>query len=132
VRPLAERLRAAGATLALPVVVAPGEPLLFRIWHADAPLVAGPFDAAHPSEGPAVVPDVVIVPLLGFDAAGYRLGYGAGYYDRTLAALRPRPLALGVGFACGRLPTIRPQPHDIALDAIVTEDGVVRPGGENG
>jgi 5-formyltetrahydrofolate cyclo-ligase len=65
----------------------------------------------------------LIVPLLGFDAAGYRLGYGGGYYDRTLAAMAPRPLSIGVGYELGRLDTIHPQAHDIPLDAIVTENG---------
>jgi hypothetical protein len=69
---------------------------------------------------------VLIVPLLGFDAEGYRLGYGGGHYDRTLAAMVPRPLTIGVGYALGRLETIYPQPHDIPLDAIVTETGYVR------
>jgi 5,10-methenyltetrahydrofolate synthetase len=68
----------------------------------------------------------LIVPLLGFDAAGYRLGYGGGYYDRTLATLTPRPLTVGVGYELGRLETIHPQAHDIPLDAIVTEAGTIR------
>src|SRR3546814_5034519 len=68
----------------------------------------------------------LLEPLVGFEAACYRRGYGGGYYDRTLATLDPRPLTIGVGYACGRLDTIFPQPHDIPLDAIVTEAGVVR------
>jgi 5-formyltetrahydrofolate cyclo-ligase len=66
------------------------------------------------------------VPLLGFDAAGYRLGQGGGYYDRTLANLPQRPLTIGIGYEFGRLETIHPQPHDIPMDAIVTERGVER------
>jgi 5-formyltetrahydrofolate cyclo-ligase len=65
----------------------------------------------------------LLVPLVGFDSAGYRLGYGGGYYDRTLAAPEKRPRLIGVGFELGRLPTIHPQPHDIPLDVIITEVG---------
>jgi 5-formyltetrahydrofolate cyclo-ligase len=65
--------------------------------------------------------------LVGFDGEGYRLGYGGGYYDRTIAAFAKRPFALGIGFELSRLPTIYPQPHDLAMDAIVTEAGVWRP-----
>jgi 5-formyltetrahydrofolate cyclo-ligase len=75
-----------------------------------------------------VRPDALVVPLLGFDDAGYRLGYGAGFYDRTFASFPEKPLALGIGFALGRLATIRPQPFDIAMDAILTEDGWFRRG----
>ena len=67
-----------------------------------------------------------LVPLVGFDAGGYRLGYGGGYYDRSLAARTPRPLAIGIGFEISRLATIHPQPHDIPMDAIVTERGMLR------
>lgn len=129
VLPLVARLRAQGVTIALPAVVAPGQPLEFRRWDPDRPLARDAFDFAYPADGAAVVvPDVLVVPLLGFDAAGFRLGYGSGYYDRTLAALHPRPRTLGVGFECTRLPTIRPQGHDVPLDAIVTERGVQRRG----
>ena len=76
-----------------------------------------------PADGRVVTPTVLLVPLLGFDEAGYRLGYGGGYYDRTLAAMTPRPLTIGVGYEVGRLKTIRPQPHDIPMDAIATETG---------
>jgi 5-formyltetrahydrofolate cyclo-ligase len=76
-----------------------------------------------PAEGPPVQPDTLLVPLVGFDARGYRLGHGGGYYDRTLAAMPRRPLAVGIGFESLRLPTIHPQPHDIPMDMIVTERG---------
>ena len=79
-----------------------------------------------PADGPSVTPDVLLVPLVGFDAGGYRLGYGGGYYDRSLAARTPRPLAIGIGFEISRLATIHPQPHDIPMDAIVTERGMLR------
>jgi 5,10-methenyltetrahydrofolate synthetase len=70
---------------------------------------------------------MILLPLNGFDPAGYRLGYGGGYFDRTLAALSPRPLTIGIGFELNRIASIRPQAHDLALDWIVTENGVFRP-----
>jgi 5-formyltetrahydrofolate cyclo-ligase len=73
-----------------------------------------------------VQPSLLLIPLLGFDSQGYRLGYGGGYYDRTLAALRLKPLTIGIGYEAGRLETIQPQPHDIPLDAVVTESGITR------
>ena len=76
--------------------------------------------------GAWLVPDLILLPLNGFDAAGYRLGYGGGYFDRTLAALLPRPLAIGVGFEINRLDSIRPESHDQRLDWIVTEAGAFR------
>jgi 5,10-methenyltetrahydrofolate synthetase len=79
-----------------------------------------------PGGGPAIDPDIVLLPLVAFDTAGYRLGYGGGYFDRTLAARVPRPLAIGVGFELGRVADIRPQGHDVRLDAVVTEAGVFR------
>ena len=82
----------------------------------------GVWNIPVPGERTLVQPNLLLVPLVGFDAAGYRLGYGGGYYDRTLAAMSPRPLTIGVGFAMGRLNSIYPQPHDIPMDAIVTED----------
>jgi 5-formyltetrahydrofolate cyclo-ligase len=75
-----------------------------------------------------VAPSALLVPLVGFDEAGYRLGYGGGYYDRTLAAMTTKPLVIAVGLAACRVPTIYPQPHDIAMDAIVTEEGFRRMG----
>jgi 5-formyltetrahydrofolate cyclo-ligase len=79
-----------------------------------------------PAERQVVSPTALLVPLVGFDEQGYRLGYGGGYYDRTLAASKPRPLAIGLGYEFGRLATIHPQPHDAPMDAIVTEAGVRR------
>jgi 5-formyltetrahydrofolate cyclo-ligase len=121
--PYARRLIEAGGRVALPVVVAKGQPLEFRDWVPSAKLASGPWDIPYPAEGPAVTPEALIVPLLGFDSAGYRLGYGAGFYDRTFASFRVKPLAIGVGFELGRLATIYPQPHDIAMDHVVTEAG---------
>jgi 5,10-methenyltetrahydrofolate synthetase len=113
---------------ALPVVIAPHAPLAFRPWRDGAPMEAGPFRTVHPAQGEFVRPDVLLVPMVGFDASGHRLGYGGGYYDRTIAALRPGVRAIGVGFELGRLASLDPQPHDARLDAIVTEAGVFEGG----
>lgn len=111
---------------ALPVIVEKNRPLEFWRWSARTQLCSrGLWNIPSPSERLLVEPDVLLVPLLGFDGAGYRLGYGGGYYDRTLAATVPRPRLIGVGHEFGRLPTIYPQSHDIPMDSIVTEDGVV-------
>ena len=124
--PFARRLVAAGGAVALPVVLGKGLPLEFRRWTPAARMATGVYDIPYPAEGQAVAPAALIVPLLGFDEGGYRLGYGAGYYDCTLAAYRDKPLAIGVGFELGRLPTIHPQPHDIAMDHVLTEAGRFR------
>jgi 5,10-methenyltetrahydrofolate synthetase len=130
-RPLAAALRARGAVTALPVVVAPGQPLIFREWHDGVALTSGPLGIPSPTGSTPVNPTVVLVPLNGWDGSGYRLGYGAGYFDRTLASA-PRPLvAIGVGYELAKMESIRPQPWDVPMDWIVTERGVYRrdPGG---
>jgi 5-formyltetrahydrofolate cyclo-ligase len=129
--PLAAWQAGRNGAVALPAVVGRGLPLEYRPWSPDVPMVPGKisFGIPEPVNGPAVVPDILLVPLLGFDPAGYRLGYGAGYFDRTLAAWPERPGTIGVGFEIGRMPTIRPQLHDIPLDLIVTEAGVFAGGG---
>ena len=113
-----------GATAALPAVVAKASPLQFRKWWPGAPMTPGVYDIPVPDGTEIVIPDAAIVPMIGFDAAGYRLGYGGGYFDRTLAAVLPRPLAIGVAFELGRLQSIHPQPHDIPMDFVVTEAGL--------
>jgi 5-formyltetrahydrofolate cyclo-ligase len=125
-RPLVEDLLAFGVEAALPVALEKRQPLEFRMWHPGMKLERGEWNIPIPAERNIVHPTVLIVPLLGFDAAGYRLGYGGGHYDRTLAAMVPRPFTIGVGYAFGYLETIYPQPHDIPLSAIVTETGSVR------
>jgi 5,10-methenyltetrahydrofolate synthetase len=119
-RPWMGSAHARGVRVALPLVVAKGSPLTFREWHPQARLEQGVWNIPVPVEGAEVIPTVVIAPLVGFDPAGYRLGYGGGFFDRTLAALCPRPIAIGVGHPVGALPTIYPQPHDIAMDWILT------------
>ncbi len=112
-----------GAEAALPVVVEKGKPLEFWSWRPGALRGRGIWDIPIPAERATVHPTALLVPLVGFDVAGYRLGYGGGYYDRTLAVMTPRPLTIGVGQESGRLETIHPQPHDIPMDAIVTDAG---------
>ena len=122
--PLLDALAAKGVKLALPVVEAKAAPLVFRAWEPGAPLVPHRFGMAEPSrDAPTLVPDIVVVPLLAFDRQGYRLGYGGGYYDRTLAALRKRGrvLAVGVGFALQETASVPRASHDMPLDWIVTE-----------
>jgi 5-formyltetrahydrofolate cyclo-ligase len=130
-RPLTHTLRERGAVTALPVVVTPGQALAFREWHPGVALAAGPLGIRYPASSDPVVPTVVLIPLNGWDEAGHRLGYGGGFFDRTLASLPKRPIAIGVGYELGRMPTIRPQAWDIPMDWIVTERGVYRrdPGG---
>lgn len=120
-------LAARGAIAALPVVTAQGAPLTFRRWTADSRMERGIWNIPVPADGPPVTPDITLSPLVGWDAAGYRLGYGGGYFDRTLAALSPRPYAIGIGLDAARLSTIFPQPHDIAMQMIVTESGLHTP-----
>jgi 5,10-methenyltetrahydrofolate synthetase len=124
---LARRLRGRGAVTALPVVVKPRTPLLFREWHPGTALARGVYDIPYPTDAsPEVAPDSVLLPMNGCDDAGYRLGYGGGFFDRTLAAAAKRPLVIGVTFELARIATIHPQPYDIPMDFVVTERGVYR------
>ena len=123
--------RERGATAALPEVVEKGAPLRFRKWWPGAPTRPGVYGIPIPDGTEVIVPEVAIVPMNGFDEEGYRLGYGGAFFDRTLAALDPRPLAIGVSFEIARLATIYPQPHDIPMDFVVTEAGSHRGGGRS-
>jgi 5,10-methenyltetrahydrofolate synthetase len=124
-RPLLTELHAQGANIALPVVEVRGAPLVFRRWSPDMTLVRGDWNIpVPPPDAETLTPEIALAPLVGWDGAGFRLGYGGGYFDRTLAALSPRPFTIGIGLQSARLATIFPQPHDIALDAILTETGV--------
>src|SRR5690606_32683152 len=118
-----DSLRARGARCALPVVVARDAPLEFHDWPPGARLKPGVWRIPVPVDGVPVVPQVVVAPVVGFDRDAYRLGYGGGFYDRTLAAANPRPCVIGVGYAAAELPSILPQPHDVPMDLVVTELG---------
>ncbi len=115
-----------GARVVLPLVEAKARPLVFREWWPDCPMTRGVWNIPIPAEGDPVVPDVVIAPLVGHDPACYRLGYGGGFFDRTLAVLQPRARAIGVGHPVSAIRTIYAQPHDIPMDVIVTGAGKVR------
>ncbi|MEZ5793236.1 5-formyltetrahydrofolate cyclo-ligase [Albidovulum sp.] len=124
-RPLMAELHAAGVIVALPIVETKAAPLTFRRWTPETKMVRGDWNIpVPPPDAPEVRPDIALAPLVGWTAEGYRLGYGGGYFDRTLASLKPRPFVIGIGFEAARLPTIFPQPHDIPLDLILTETGV--------
>lgn len=116
-----------GARSALPCVVHKAAALQFRDWWPGMPTRPGVYDLPIPIDSEVVQPDVVLMPPVGFDNQAYRLGYGGGYYDRTLAALVPVPVKIGVGFDASRIPTIRPQPHDVPMDFMVTQSGVYLP-----
>lgn len=124
-RPLLSQLHRAGIIIALPVVETRAAPLIFRLWTPETRMVRGDWNIpVPPPEARVLTPDVTLAPCLGWDGGCYRLGWGGGYFDRTLAALTRRPTGIGIALAAARLPTIYPQPHDIPLDMIVTEDGV--------
>lgn len=123
VRAVIEIWRAAGADIALPVVIAPQTPLVFRAWTPKTALAADASGIPAPRNGKMLHPDVFVIPLNAFDAAGYRLGYGGGFFDRTLAALPRAPLVLGVGFELGRTASVQPQAHDYPVDWLFTEAG---------
>ena len=125
-RHLARTLRTRGALTALPVVVAPKTPLIFREWHPGIVLAKGPLDIPYPANSQQLTPDAVLLPMNGWDAQGYRLGYGGGFFDRTLAALAKKPLTIGISYEMAKLDTICPQAWDLPMDYVVTERGVYR------
>ena len=126
--PLMRKLAAAGARLALPVVAGRGKPLIMRAWGIGEPLGAGVWGIREPPPSAAVIaPDILLVPLLAFDRAGHRIGYGAGYYDMTIAALRARQavVAVGLAFAAQEIAAVPATPHDAPLDLVLTEREVI-------
>jgi 5-formyltetrahydrofolate cyclo-ligase len=124
-KPLLTRLMDSLQPVCLPVVLGEEEPLAMRLWEQGTPLYPSGFGTLAPSEiAPHVEPDVIVMPLLGFDAWGTRLGYGGGYYDRTLAAIRKRPRLVGLAFSAQELPSIPREAHDRPLDILVTEMGI--------
>ncbi|MEA2988227.1 MAG: 5-formyltetrahydrofolate cyclo-ligase [Alphaproteobacteria bacterium] len=126
--PLLRKLADAGAQLALPVVAGKGQPLTMRTWRFGEPLASGVWGIRQPGpDAPAVEPDILVVPLLAFDRRGHRLGYGAGYYDMTIAALRAgKPvLAIGIAFAAQEVADVPVTPRDSRLDLVLTEREVI-------
>lgn len=128
-RPIVLRMLSQRARAALPVVVAPRTPLVFREWSPGCAMEEGAHGIPNPAAGaPQATPDLVLLPMNGFDRDGFRLGYGSGFFDRTLAALERRPVVIGICFELGRVDTIRPQSHDIPMNYVVTEAGAWRRG----
>jgi 5-formyltetrahydrofolate cyclo-ligase len=126
--PLLQKLGEAGATIALPAIAGRGKPLIMRAWPFGAPLDRGQWGIREPkSEAPEVDPDILLVPLLAFDRAGHRIGYGAGYYDMTIARLRTiKPVtAVGLAFAAQEIAAVPATPRDARLDLVLTEREVI-------
>jgi 5-formyltetrahydrofolate cyclo-ligase len=113
--------------IALPVVDKVHQTLKFHAWFPGCPMEEDAFGIPKPKETEIVVPTLLFVPCVGYGMGGNRLGYGGGFYDRTLASIQPKPYTVGLGFAAGLLPNLEPEPHDVALDAILNELGVVWP-----
>jgi 5-formyltetrahydrofolate cyclo-ligase len=126
--PLMRMLADIGAQLALPAVQGRGKPLIMRAWSFGAPLVSGVWGIREPAaDAPEVFPDIMLVPLAAFDRNGHRVGYGAGYYDMTIARIRAmKPVtAIGLAFAAQETDKVPTEPHDAALDLVLTEKDVI-------
>ena len=123
-RSLVKRLLANGWRACLPVIVDRNSAMAFREWTPDSAMVAGEYGIPTVREGEAVTPKVLLMPVNAIDRAGYRLGYGGGYFDRTLAAMSPCPYTIGVGFDLVKVESISSEAHDCAVDTLVTESGV--------
>ncbi len=119
-RPWLASINRRGGRTALPLVVEKGKPLVFRAYAPGDRLKKGVWNIPIPAKGEAVLQDIVISPVVGVDPRNYRLGYGGGFYDRTLAAMASKPLVIGIGYELQRIATIHPQPHDIPMDRVVT------------
>lgn len=117
---------AAGFSALLPVVSAVDAPLAFRAWTPESPMIEDRYGIPAPAEGAFLLPQALLIPVNAFDAAGFRLGYGGGFFDRTLAALPSSALSIGVGFELARVDSVLPEAHDVRLDAMVSEAGVFR------
>jgi 5-formyltetrahydrofolate cyclo-ligase len=126
-RPWMNAISERGGTVALPIVVKKAQPLIFKAYKPGDRLKKGIWNIPIPADGAPIMPDVVIAPVVGFDAENYRLGYGGGFFDRTLAVMPKNPLVIGIGYESAQIPSIRPQPYDIVMDMIVTERGRFTP-----
>ena len=127
IRPLLLALHDRGNAIVLPVTPRRGEPLTFRGWQPGDVMVPERFGTMRPV-GDVMVPDMLLIPLLAFDTEGGRLGYGGGFYDRTLAGL-PGRFRLGCAFAVQKVDAVPAGPYDVRLDAVATENGIIRCGG---
>jgi len=120
-------LRKMGARTALPTLTPKGQPLIFRLWEPGDPMILNAMGIMEPLDtAPLADPDMLLVPLLAFDRTRHRLGYGGGFYDRTVAGLRARKniIAIGIGFACQEVAQVPVEPWDAKLDRIATDQGV--------
>ena len=113
--------------IGLPVINKQHKTLTFHAWYPGCEMEEDAYGIPKPKNTELIVPTLLFVPCVGYGPGGYRLGYGGGFYDRTLAALRPKPYTVGLGFANGLLPGLEPEPHDVPLDALLNELGVVWP-----
>ena len=114
----------ASRRIGLPVIDRQSKQLRFHVWYPGCPMEDDAYGIPKPKDTEQFDPQLLLVPCVGYGPNGFRLGYGGGFYDRTLAALNPRPYAVGVGYAHGFIPWLEPEPHDVPLDAILNEDGV--------
>jgi 5-formyltetrahydrofolate cyclo-ligase len=115
--------------IGLPVVDKLHKTLSFHAWYPGCPMEEDAYGIPKPKDTEVIVPTLLFVPCVGYGPGGYRLGYGGGFYDRTLAKLEPRPFTVGLGFTCGFVDDLQPEPHDVPLDAILNDNGVVWPAG---
>ena len=123
-RELMQSFIASGASGAMPALQEKNTPMRFRHWWPGMRMAIGAWDIPIPAESDEVVPDAILIPMVGYDQAGYRLGYGGGYFDRMLAGIEPPPITIGVALAQSRMETIYPQPYDVPMDCVVTDDGM--------
>jgi len=113
--------------IGLPVMDKLHKTLRFHAWFPGCPMEEDAYGIPKPKDTEVIVPTLLFVPCVGYGAGGYRIGYGGGFYDRTLAKLQPRPYTVGLGFTCAFVPELDPEPHDVPLDAILNDNGVVWP-----
>lgn len=113
-----------GRQIGLPVIHRESKQLRFHVWFPGCPMEEDAYGIPKPKDTPSFEPQLLLVPCVGYGPKGVRLGYGGGFYDRTLAALSPRPVTVGVGYAHGFIPWLTPEPHDVPLDAMINEEGV--------
>jgi 5-formyltetrahydrofolate cyclo-ligase len=113
--------------IGLPVVDKQSRTLSFHAWYPGCPMEEDAYGIPKPKDTECVVPTLLLVPCVGWGPGGYRLGYGGGFYDRTLASYTPKPVTVGLGYSLGWLPDLQAEPHDVPLDAILSEEGVAWP-----